>query len=227
MTNASPAQVALCSNCSSHCTMTVHGSVTMQPDPDRGRDEPEHLMLTTCNGCGEALLLVQEYYPDDSLAEPEALWPLSYRPIPPGVPHKVAKALSEARRCYELAHAYPPVAMSVRLVVEQICKDHGAIRGTLGSKLNELEANGIIDGRLLSWATSLRFLGNNGAHGDNVTRQDAEDGLALAEAVVDYVYVIAARHTAFEQRRAAAPPGRPAAVPVQTTSGTNTPNATT
>jgi Domain of unknown function (DUF4145) len=49
----------------------------------------------------------------------------------------------------------------------------------------------VIDGRLLEWTQALRVLRNEGAHytGTQVKRADAEDALAFAEAVLDYVYV--------------------------------------
>ncbi|MFE6872575.1 DUF4145 domain-containing protein [Kitasatospora sp. NPDC057692] len=220
MTNASAPVVAFCTICTRHRAMTIEGALVEQPEPEVGRDEARQLMLARCS-CGGVVMLLQEYYPDGGMTEPEVIWPLTSRPIPPGVPYKVAKDLSEARRCFELASSYPAVAMMVRRAVELVCKDHGATRGNLATKLKELEDAGTIDGRLLSWATSLRFLGNDGAHGDNVSRQDAEDGLALAEALVEYVYVLAAKHSAFEQRRAAAAAkGTPSVVPAQPMGGT-------
>jgi hypothetical protein len=49
----------------------------------------------------------------------------------------------------------------------------------------------------------LRVLGNQGAHftGKQVPRPDAEDALALAEALLDYLYVFSAQFDAFKERR--------------------------
>jgi hypothetical protein len=62
---------------------------------------------------------------------------------------------------------------------------------------------GLIEGRLLEWAQELRVLGNEGAHftGERVARQDAQDALALAEAILDYLYVFSAQFFEFKNRR--------------------------
>ncbi|WP_316521212.1 DUF4145 domain-containing protein [Kitasatospora brasiliensis] len=225
MTSTLPAEIAFCPTCMRHHSMTVHGAVTEQPDFDHGRDEIRHVMLASCGGCGGVVTLVQDPLPDDTMDEPEVVWPTTSRPIPPEVPRQVAKSLAEARRCFELAGAHAATATMVRRAVELICRDHGHAKGTLAKKLTEMQSAGTIDGRLFGWADSLRFLGNDGAHGDNVSRQDAEDGLALGEALVEYVYVLAAKHKAYEQRRSTASSKRAPAttVPVQAADSTSAP----
>lgn len=67
-----------------------------------------------------------------------------------------------------------------------------------------MQNDGLIEGRLLEWAEELRVLGNEGAHftGRRVAREDAQDALALAEALLDYMYVFSAQFAEFKQRRA-------------------------
>ncbi len=69
--------------------------------------------------------------------------------------------------------------------------------------LEELRDSGKIEGRLFDWAQDLRVLGNQGAHFSDaeVSREDAEDALALAEALLDYIYVLAVRYEEFSKRR--------------------------
>ncbi len=71
--------------------------------------------------------------------------------------------------------------------------------------LEQMKDEGKIDGRLLEWAQELRILGNQGAHytGTSVSREDAADGLALAEALLDFLYVLTAQFAAFKARRTA------------------------
>lgn len=61
----------------------------------------------------------------------------------------------------------------------------------------------LIEGRLLDWAQELRVLGNEAAHftGNPVSRQDAQDALELAEALMDYLYVFTAPFNEFKSRR--------------------------
>jgi hypothetical protein len=67
-----------------------------------------------------------------------------------------------------------------------------------------MAAQGLLDNRLLTWADELRVLGNQGAHHTSspVNREDAKDALALAEAALDYLYVLAMKFTEFKRRRA-------------------------
>jgi hypothetical protein len=66
-----------------------------------------------------------------------------------------------------------------------------------------MASKGFLDGRLLAWADGLRVLGNEGAHytGSAVSREDAKDALAFAEAVLDYLYVLTAQFEEFQRRR--------------------------
>ena len=66
-----------------------------------------------------------------------------------------------------------------------------------------MQEMGMIEGRLLEWAEALRVLGNEGAHftGSSVARQDAKDALALAEAILNYMYVFSEQFAEFEKRR--------------------------
>jgi Domain of unknown function (DUF4145) len=94
----------------------------------------------------------------------------------------------------------------VRRTLEGVCADHGhgvTRNKRLQDALKEMAEKGTLDGRLLTWADELRVLGNDGAHhaGSPVNREDANDALALAEAVLDYLYVLARQFENFKLRR--------------------------
>jgi hypothetical protein len=92
----------------------------------------------------------------------------------------------------------------VRRILEGVCKENNVTEKTLINSLKVLEQQGLIDGTLSEWATALRMLGNEGAHytGRQVPRDDAEDSLAFAEALLDHIYVLRKRFTEFKIRRA-------------------------
>ncbi|MDF0371746.1 DUF4145 domain-containing protein [Streptomyces sp. KA12] len=100
----------------------------------------------------------------------------------------------------------------MRRTLEAVCVDQGMVNDASGrpkplfKMLEEMRDQGKIDGRLFEWAHELRSLGNQGAHYTtvSVTREDAADGLALAEALLDYLYVLHAQFNTFKQRRQAA-----------------------
>ncbi|WP_285701962.1 DUF4145 domain-containing protein [Actinomadura sp. NBRC 104412] len=87
--------------------------------------------------------------------------------------------------------------------LEGVCAEHGVIKKNLVASLQDMANKSLLDSRLLEWADSLRVLGNQGAHftGDAVSREDASDALALAEAILDYLYVLTAQFEEFKQRR--------------------------
>jgi hypothetical protein len=91
----------------------------------------------------------------------------------------------------------------VRRTLEGVCAENQVSKRPLNRALQEMESRGLLDGRLLTWADGLRVLGNEGAHytGSPVSREDASDALALAEAVLDYLYVLTAQFEEFQGRR--------------------------
>ncbi|MGY1495887.1 DUF4145 domain-containing protein [Streptomyces sp. QTS52] len=78
---------------------------------------------------------------------------------------------------------------------------YAATGGTLAKKIEWLQQNNKIEGRLLDWATALRFVGSDGAHGDAVNRQDAEDALTFTEALLEHIYVLTVQYEKFSERR--------------------------
>ena len=60
------------------------------------------------------------------------------------------------------------------------------------------------DNRLLDWATALHLDRNDAAHssGQTFSADDAEDLLAFATAICEYVFVFAERFQEFQKRRA-------------------------
>jgi hypothetical protein len=68
--------------------------------------------------------------------------------------------------------------------------------------MEDLNTSGVIDQALLDWATELRILGNEAAHGDNETsRQDAKDALEFTEAMLSYIYTYRQNFDLFKRRR--------------------------
>jgi hypothetical protein len=63
----------------------------------------------------------------------------------------------------------------------------------------------LIDDTLAEWANTMRVVGNEGAHytGRAVAREDAEDALSFAEALLDHLYVLRKRFAEFQARLAA------------------------
>jgi hypothetical protein len=117
------------------------------------------------------------------------------------VPLSLRREWEEARTCFD-AKAYTACGVMVRRTLEGTCKDQGVKAKTLARGLRELKDQELIDGVLAEWADALRVLGNQSAHftGKEISREDAEDSLAFAEALLDHIYVFRKRFAEFQKR---------------------------
>ena len=91
------------------------------------------------------------------------------------------------------------------ITLEGACQLQGAKKADLHNMLKDMKNEGKIDNTLWEWAENLRLVRNSSAHfsDERVTRQDADDSLEFSEALLDYLYVLAARFEAMKQRRSA------------------------
>ncbi|MFD5437032.1 DUF4145 domain-containing protein [Kitasatospora sp. NPDC127067] len=161
------------------------------------------VVMVGCNDCTQLILLESLELPaSGQWTELYRVWPVPFRELSPEIPENVRGALEEARDCFLKARAYSATVVMTRRAVELACKAEGASGRDLRQKLLDLKAAQRIEGRLFDWADELRMLGNEGAHGDHSSRQDAEDALSFAEALFDYMFVLADRYEQFKRRRA-------------------------
>lgn len=83
----------------------------------------------------------------------------------------------------------------------------------LAAGIRELRERKIIDDRLFDWSQSLSAMRNLAAHPEDisVSRQDAEDLQAFANAITEYVYDLTDRYEEFKEREAEKKKPRPSA----------------
>lgn len=209
MSNASRVQTTFPLVCP-HCEKPTLATVTSEARGG-GEHEPLYLLeLAECGNCFDPFLLIEEDYGDGWDGDPVVIWPKQQRPLSLNVPEALRREHEEARQCFS-SKAYTATAVMVRRTLEGVCLDQGMTSSggrptPLFKMLEQMKDEGKIDGQLFEWAQELRVLGNQGAHftGTSVSREDAADGLALAEALLDYLYVLSAQFTAFKARRAKA-----------------------
>ncbi|MEU6725952.1 DUF4145 domain-containing protein [Nonomuraea wenchangensis] len=173
------------------------------------------LAIATCNYCSAPMVLHQELIWDDYREEEtvrstraNVVWPITdqrsmVRSIL--IPEELRREHQEAQRCFN-ADAYTATVVMVRRALEGVCSQHKITATSLVRALEEMESQGLIEGRLLEWAQELRVLGNQAAHftGRPVARQDAQDALELLDALLDYLYLFTGRFNAFKERRSEA-----------------------
>lgn len=168
--------------------------------------EDNFYVVVQCKICYSSLLIAfpkeQDGHPNYNFRSAMTLWPAARREISPKVPESLRLEHAEARACYD-NRSYTAAVVMVRRTLEGVCANKGVKKMPLFKALEHLKENGLIEGRLLEWAQELRVLGNEGAHftGHRVSREDAQDALALAEALLDYLYVFNEQFVEFKSRR--------------------------
>jgi hypothetical protein len=190
-----------------HCQKKVSAEVEANNEgfPDDDFEVVCHI-LARCSACYRTLVLEITLEGDGSAPSwnrnLRCVWPTPLRSVSEIVPGTLLREQQEAQKCLK-AGAYTAAVVMVRRTLEGVCVQHGITKKPLQKAFQEMQETGLIEGRLLEWAQELRILGNEGAHfsGRAVSRQDAEDSLALAEALLDYLYVFSAQFEKFKQRR--------------------------
>jgi hypothetical protein len=161
--------------------------------------------LMECPVCGAAIVAGHSTVfngPDFDEGAPTRLWPHPPRELNKAAPEGVRRDFAEAQLCLR-AGGSTAAAVMVRRMVEGIVKEFvTSRRGTLAARIRAMRDNGAIDDRLADWALALKTLGNEAAHsGDAISREDAADMLAFAEALADYLFTYRSRYEEFMARR--------------------------
>jgi len=117
------------------------------------------------------------------------------RPLPSPtderIPEHIRRDIDEAKLCFSVG-AYRACAVMARRAIESACIDKGADKNKrLSEQIEELRNKGLITNDLKEWADVVRWVGNDAAHPDslNVTKEDADDILKLAEQFMNVIYV--------------------------------------
>jgi hypothetical protein len=146
--------------------------------------------LLECSRCNDASLVLELEVAEDVWIEDGVVYPAQRSGLSKAVPSSIRSSFDEALACLR-ARAHTAAAIMCRRSLEALAHEHGARGRTLQDKIAALESNGVIDKRLLDWATEVRIAGNAAAHdvGTETDAQDARDMCDLAEAILDFVYV--------------------------------------
>jgi hypothetical protein len=195
----------LCPYCGMHTAVTPAPlEVIVSPGP-LGRQAVETLVpggpafydsgrgnwwMGKCNSCALPLLIMGNG--SEVLPSP--------RPSPTNerIPDHIRRDLDEAKRCQTVSASRACVAMA-RRAMQAACLLKGAdAKKRLFEQIDQLAAIGIITADLRASAHEVRHLGNDGAHppkepeSDQVSEEDADDALELAEQFLEVVFVLPA-----------------------------------
>jgi hypothetical protein len=204
---AQPVRVFVCPRCEEPAIGHVRGIAIWDgwdKDIQNVLNPEAEYALIQCDTCRRVSVQIREDYDGTGFDEdtPVIIFP-SPRQLSWDVPEPLRREFEEAQACFA-AKAYEATVVMVRRVLEGTCKENNVQERTLGKGLDKLKADGLIDVTIAEWADALRILGNEGAHytGNQVSRDDAEDALAFAEALLDHIYVLRKRFDKFAARRA-------------------------
>lgn len=182
-----------------HCDEVVAAVVFGTHEDHPQWDPPFRYDAAVCPKCDKAMLFVDEDY-GQGWDGPYRLFPAQPTKLSDAIPASLRADLEEARQCFK-AKCFTATSVMVRRMTQNLCVEQGATAGTLFNQLKELKDTGVIEQRLYEWADILRELGNEGAHGGSaVSKADAQEALAMAEALVDYVYSFQQRYNDFKTR---------------------------
>ena len=144
------------------------------------------LLCPKCDNVNIVKYYIHEDMDSDDI-EYEFLYPQNSN-YPKGLPPRIMQAFINAEKIKLIdVHAYAAV---VRRLLEQVCLENGAKKGTLHLMLADLASKGEIPPKLVDVATAIRSFGNIGAHASDEELSVNEIPIVndLCIAVLEYIY---------------------------------------
>lgn len=149
----------------------------------------DYWWIGICNSC---------YSPSLVLNMGDIVYPTPLqKPSDNNIPDHIRRDLDEAKMTHSV-NCFRASAVMSRRVIQQACLEKGASpKKNLYQQIEELYKNGEITKNLEESATIIRWIGNDGAHpNDNenaeVTEEDSQDCLDLAEQLLHVLFVVPA-----------------------------------
>lgn len=78
--------------------------------------------------------------------------------------------------------------VAIRKCVERVCIEQGADGNNLEEKIIELTNKGLMPQKAVETLHQLRYVGNDGAHGDSPTRDELRLGIVILESLLNMIY---------------------------------------
>ncbi len=121
---------------------------------------------------------------------------------PYGVPDSIANTFRSAKRYLQQGRDadYEGACIMARRGIEQAVNELGAEGRNLYQKIENLEEKRLIPPAIRDWAHHLRDIGNEGAHGGEVTEEDAKQAVYFAEMLFTYLYSLPKRMEEYQQK---------------------------
>lgn len=107
-----------------------------------------------------------------------------------GIPKTVKDAFESALKVKNIDHEI--CAISLRRVLEAICKDKGASGRDLNSMVQDMIARRFLPEMFNDACWIIRQLGNSAAHADNVhfSKHQVDDTIGFVQSIINYLYIL-------------------------------------
>lgn len=163
-----------------------------------------HYCIRQCIECNEVVYATSD---QDTLDDPFTMYPTLRADAAPEYPDNVRENFTEAIRSINGAN-YKAAVIMTRSALQAATRALGASGKDLKSEIDDLANKNLIPDSLREWAHNIRDGGNLVAHPEpekHVGKEDADELVALAESIFEYLYVIPAR-VAARRARLSQPP---------------------
>ncbi len=111
--------------------------------------------------------------------------------LPAHLPDDVLKAFQQGETNFDLAGHEEAAATMYRRALERALKfAHPDLKGSLKDKIKKLVASGILPSALGEWADEIRVVGNDGAHDDDVDRDDLKAARMFCDSFLRYLITL-------------------------------------
>lgn len=120
---------------------------------------------------------------------------------PYGVPENIANVFRSAKRYLQQGRDadYEGACIMARRGIELAVNELGAEGKNLFQKIENLEAKRLIPPAMRDWAHHLREIGNEGAHGNAASQNDAMQAVYFAEMLFTYLYSLPRKMAEYRQ----------------------------
>jgi hypothetical protein len=167
--------------------------------------------LAKCPSCADPIVAYEENLGieqgttglmQQTWSRPSRLWPSPILSLSGSIPQAIRDSMEEASTCLQ-AGAYTAAVAMIGRALEGMCRHYQTRSQYLGGGLPELHERGIIDHRLYEWGKELRLYRNTAAHADPevISRDEAQDLMEFATAILGYVFVLSDKFDDFLQRK--------------------------
>lgn len=187
----------VCFHCGNRSIMYYIGRTSQESQYDlRGYKLPgipidhENWYIFECPSCHRPIIISSRYSDIDDYPYTIQLRYPQLSIIENGIPNVIYDAYLAAIRTKGID--YHICLLSLRRVLEMICKDKGEITGTLENKIDRLIEKGTLSPVFSDACWIIRKLGNESAHGDNKERfeYEAEEIITYVSEIINYLYAL-------------------------------------